>query len=231
MQRHSDERAFTLIEILVVMTLIAILMGIGYPAFTSVMESARKTQAKNEEQQIVTAVNAYYTDYGKYPVTPINANDAYFGPMAAAPAGSTKYGNNGALIDVLRNNTAPSGPNYATVTLLNPRSIVFIQPPVSKDQTTPRSGIQTSTGIWYDPWGSAYSVVMDCNYNNQIANPYADQPGGATLYLGVIVWSFGKNGALGGGQAATPPPPAPAFTAEGGSANNFSASGDVISWQ
>src|SRR5438067_12463547 len=60
--------AFTLIELLVVMTLIAILLGIGYPAFTSVMESARKTQAKNEEQQIVAAVNAFYTDYGKYPL-------------------------------------------------------------------------------------------------------------------------------------------------------------------
>src|SRR5260370_20058427 len=68
MQRHSDERAFTLIEILVVMTLIAILVGIGVPAFTSVMEQARKTQAKNEEQQIVAAVNAFYTDYGKYPL-------------------------------------------------------------------------------------------------------------------------------------------------------------------
>jgi Tfp pilus assembly protein FimT len=59
MQRHSDERASTLIEILVVMTLIAILVGIGVPAFTSVMEQARKTQAKNEEQQIVAAINAF----------------------------------------------------------------------------------------------------------------------------------------------------------------------------
>src|SRR5207237_10793586 len=76
--------AFTLIELLVVMTLIAILLGIGYPAFTSVMESARKTQAKNEEQQIVAAVNAYYTDYGKYPL-----------PVGAAA--DTTYGSGGTL--------------------------------------------------------------------------------------------------------------------------------------
>jgi hypothetical protein len=111
----------------------------------------------------------------------------------------------------------------------NPRAIVFIQPPASKDQTSPRSGIQTVTSIWYDPWGKAYNVMIDGNYDNQLANPYTDKPGGPTLYLGVIVWSFGKNGALGGGAAAPPPP---AFTAEiGGTPGSFTGSGDVISWQ
>jgi prepilin-type N-terminal cleavage/methylation domain-containing protein len=212
MQRHSDERAFTLIEILVVMTLIAILMGIGYPAFTSVMEQARKTQAKNEEQQIVAAVNAFYTDYGKYPLvttdTPPNNGDLFYSLRAVA----------------LGANAPVNG-----VPAVNPRSIVFIQPPVSKDQTTPRSGIQISTSIWYDPWGKPYNVMIDGNYDNQLANPYTDKPGGPTLYLGVIVWSFGKNGALGGGAAAPPPP---AFTAEiGGTPGSFTGSGDVISWQ
>jgi prepilin-type N-terminal cleavage/methylation domain-containing protein len=203
--------AFTLIEILVVMTLIAILVGIGVPAFTSVMEQARKTQAKNEEQQIVAAVNAYYTEYGKYPLVTADA-----------------IANNGDLFYSLRAIALGANALVNGVPAVNPRSIVFIQPPVSKDQTTPRSGIQTSTGIWYDPWGKAYNVMIDGGYDNQLANPYADAPGGTTLYLGVIVWSFGKNGNLGGGPAASGPP---AFTAEGGSLNNFSGSGDVISWQ
>jgi hypothetical protein len=69
--------------------------------------------------------------------------------------------------------------------------------------------------------------MIDGNYDNQLANPYTgDNPGGATLYLGVIAWSFGKNGALGGGPAA-----AGFSSSEGGSVNNFSGSGDVISWQ
>ena len=71
--------------------------------------------------------------------------------------------------------------------------------------------------------------MINWKYDNQITNPYTgDNPGGTTLNVGVIVWSFGKNGKLGGGQAAPGPP---AFTAEGGSMNNFTASGDVISWQ
>ena len=220
MQRHSDERAFTLIEILVVMTLIAILMGIGYPAFTSVMESARKTQAKNEEQQIVAAVNAYYTDYGKY-------------PLPAGAAADTTYGSggtsNGELFFTLR---AVAGGTMNALDAANPRKIVFIQPPVSKDQTNPRAGIQTLTSIWYDPWGSPYNVRIDGDYNNQITtNPYTDAPGGQAgqpLNNAVIAWSFGKNGRNGGGPAAVGPA---GFTSEGGTLNNFFGSGDIISWQ
>src|SRR4029077_19484358 len=200
MQRPSDERAFTLIEILVVMTLIAILVGIGVPAFTSVMEQARKTQAKNEEQQIVAAVNAFYTDYGKYPL--VTADTTLTG---------TSTPSNGDLFFTLR--AVSGGANAGNV--INTRAIVFIQPPVSKDQTTPRSGIKTTTSVWYDPWGSPYNVMIDGDYDNQLTNPYADTPppGGATLYLGVIVWSFGKNGRLGGGPAAAGPA---GFTSEGG---------------
>jgi prepilin-type N-terminal cleavage/methylation domain-containing protein len=212
-RKHTS--AFTLIEILVVMTLIAILIGIGVPAFTSVMEQARKTQAKNEEQQIVAAVNAFYTEYGKYPLV-----------TADTTINKTSTPSNSDLFFTLR--AVSGGANAANA--VNTRAIVFIQPPASKDQTNPRSGIKTSTtdSTWYDPWGKPYNVMIDGNYDNTLANPYADNPGGATLYFGVIVWSFGKSGQLGGGPAATGPP---AFTAEGGTLNNFSGSGDVISWQ
>jgi prepilin-type N-terminal cleavage/methylation domain-containing protein len=208
--------AFTLIEILVVMTLIAILVGIGVPAFTSVMEQARKTQAKNEEQQIIAAVNAYYTEYGKYPLPAGGGADTTYG------SGGTS---NGELFYTLR---AVTGGTMNAADAANPRKIVFIQPPVSKDQTKPRSGVQTATSIWYDPWGSPYNIRIDGSYINSVTNPYSDTPppGGNPLYIGVIAWSFGKNGKLGGGSAA-----AGFSSSEGGIANNFSGSGDVISWQ
>jgi hypothetical protein len=101
----------------------------------------------------------------------------------------------------------------------------------SKSSNPGRSGVDVKAGsptigAWFDPWGSQYRIRIDGDYDNSLANPYADAPGGATLYNGVIVWSFGKNGVLGGGPAAV------GFSSsEGGSANNFSGSGDVISWQ
>ncbi len=222
-------------ELLIVIAMIAILIGIGYPTFISILEKARKTQAANEEQQIVTAVNGYYTDYGNYPVDVPGGNttDAYFG-SGTAPAGSTSYGTNDRLFDVLRDNTlsantsANACPGTNLVTCLNPRATVYIQPPISKTGT--KAGIDSRTGsptvgIWFDPFGSPYNVMIDETYNNQLTNPYTDVPGGTTLYLGVVVWSFGKNGRLGGGA------PAAGFTSENGTANNFTNSSDVISWQ
>src|SRR5438552_588396 len=220
MRRSPDGRhGFTLMELLIVIAMIAILIGIAYPSFISILEKARKTQAANEEQQIVTAVNGYYTDYGKYPL----ASGADF-TFTGTSAGITSGSSNAALFDVLRNNTNPTGPNLATVTLWNPRATIYIQPPIAGSGT--RAGINSTTDIWYDPLGSPYNVMIDGTYDNQLTNPYADAPGGTPLYLGVIVWSFGKNGRLGGGAAA------PGFSAtEPGTANNFSASGDVISWR
>ena len=203
-------------ELLIVIAMIAILIGIGYPTFISILEKARKTQAANEEQQIVAAVNGFYTDYGKYPL--VTADTII--------AGSTTP-SNADLFYSLRAVALGANAPVNGIPAVNPRAIVFIQPPISKTGT--KGGINTTTGIWYDPFGSPYNVMIDGSYDNNLTNPYTSDPsppGGATLYLGVIVWSFGKNGALGGGAAA------PGFSAtENGTANKFTNSGDVISWQ
>src|SRR3979490_3460112 len=73
-------RTFPLIELLVVITIIVVVLGLLFPAFQAVQNQAKKTQAKNDLTQIVTAVNAYYTEYGKYPLV---AADAIYGPAGA----------------------------------------------------------------------------------------------------------------------------------------------------
>jgi len=74
----QGRHAFTLIELLVVIAIIAVLIGLLFPAFRAVQDQAKKTQAKNDLTQIVNAVNAFYTDYGKYPIA--GAADVTFGP-------------------------------------------------------------------------------------------------------------------------------------------------------
>ncbi|PYJ99140.1 MAG: prepilin-type cleavage/methylation domain-containing protein, partial [Verrucomicrobia bacterium] len=162
MQRHSDERAFTLIELLVVIAIIIILAGLLFAGLRGAQEQARRTQAKNDLTQIVTAVNAYYTEYGKYPLVP--AADTIYGP-----AGSLNDG----LFYTLR--AVAFGANAGDVA--NPRKIVFISPPYVKDPANPRAGIGTPTGTgpgqFFDPWGTPYRVEIDGNYDNQITtNPY-----------------------------------------------------------
>ena len=194
---------FTLIELLIVIAIIAILIGLLFPAFKGVQDQAKRTQAKNDLTQIVTAVNAFYTEYGRYPVSSTITTDAYFG-SGTAPSGTTSAGTNDVLFNELR----------AVSSALNTRQIVFISPPNVKDGSNPRSGIgtTTSTGQYFDPWGSTYNVTIDTNYDNQLTNPYTADTGAgpATLRQGAIGWSIGKDKTQG---------------------TNFSSSDDVISWQ
>jgi type II secretory pathway pseudopilin PulG len=114
-RRNPGRSGFTLIELTVVVLLIMLLMGFLFTAGQGMFDRARKTQAKNDLTQIVTAVNAYYTEYGKYPMADIRqGSDTLYGD----PSGS--YGNED-VFNILR--AAPSGVNAGDV--LNPRKIIF----------------------------------------------------------------------------------------------------------
>jgi prepilin-type N-terminal cleavage/methylation domain-containing protein len=194
--RHAN--AFTLIELLVVIAIIAILVGLLFPAFKAVQNQARQAQAKNDLTQIVNAVNAYYTEYGKYPV----ATD------------DNTIANNSGLMYTLRADAAAVNGNPNANNVLNPRQIVFINPPYVKNDSAGnrRSGLSSADGQYYDPWGTPYRLIINGTYDNQIANPYTADTGAgpATMNTGVISWSFGKDVTQG---------------------TDFNASDDVISWQ
>src|SRR6266480_2367938 len=214
--------AFTLIEMIVVMLIIATLAALLMTGASGAFERARKTQAKNDVIQIATAVNAFYTEYGKYPVTVTStATDAFFG-SGTTPGGCTPYGSNVVLLNVLRNIT--SDPNAVA---LNPRQIVFLSPGGAKNTVPPRGGIAAADNCYFDPWGSQYAILIDTNYDNTITNPYSDSDGSAgttPLRFGAVAYSYGKNGALGGGSASSP------YTSESGSAGKFKGSSDILSW-
>jgi prepilin-type N-terminal cleavage/methylation domain-containing protein len=189
------KEGFTLIELLIVISIIIILMGLLFPAFRGMQDQAKKTQAKNDLTQIVTAVNAYYTEYGQYPVSAQAGDDT--ADFVAADDNSQNV-----LMDNLRSRSAT----------LNPRQIVFISPPEAKDSSKPRSGIGANFRF-YDPWGGAYRIKIDNNYNNTLANVYTADTGAGpgTWTSGVIAWSLGKDGVQG--------------------TTDFKASDDVLSWQ
>ena len=223
LQRPHHANAFTLIELLVVIAIIAILVGLLFPAFKAVQNQARQTQAKNDLSQIVNAVNAFYTDYGKYPIS--TTSDTTFGPGGAA---------NNALFNELQGcpTTGAWPPTCSANSTLNTRQIVFMSPPAVKSPTNPRSGIATQAvtincfpvaiGEFVDPWGTPYNVKIDGDYNNQITtNPYGNNNGAGPqpLTIGVIAWSLGSDGVLG-------------TKTTGCTGNNiYTSSDDVISWQ
>jgi prepilin-type N-terminal cleavage/methylation domain-containing protein len=76
---ENFSRAFTLIEMLIVITIIAILMALLFPAFKGVQNQAKRTSARNDVTQIVAAISAFYTEYGQYPVTIIRSTSPMTG--------------------------------------------------------------------------------------------------------------------------------------------------------
>ncbi len=197
----TSRSAFTLVELLTVIAIIAVLMGILFPTIGAAIESAKKTQAKNDELQIVNAVKAYYTEYGKYPT---------------ASTSDTEVADTGPLLSELR---IPSG----FTPTMNPRKIVFLEVPDAKNYgqaNKEKSGISKLSGKWLDPWGNPYKVMLDADYDNKLANPYSQNAGNpgtppnGGLSTGVIAWSLGRDGKGGTGDKTT-----------------GDAKDDVISWQ
>jgi len=228
-QPRSRVSAFTLIELLTVITIIAILMGLLFPAIGIAKDQARKAEARSAVMGITTAVKAYYTEYGKYPlglaVTNFPNQDVVFGqtptvtPKIGPPAGSNQL-----LFDILRN-TGATGPTY------NPRAIIFFDGKTASDPNNPKSGFVPSTaaggagktpGAFMDPWGNEYFIAIDGNYNNQIENlDYTDFQTTNAPMTGVCVYSLGKDGQLGSTKPNT------------GSAYRMGSnvSDDIVSWQ
>ena len=201
--RITNEQGFTLFELLVVIAIIAALLGLAFPVFQGVLDRAKKVQAKNDVTQIVTAVNAFYTEYGKYPLV---TADTIYGPGGTSSAD---------LFYSLRAVALGANALVNGVPAVNSRAIVFISPAEDTSQTNPKGKIG-STGQFCDPWGQPYKIAIDGNYDNQITNPYTVDTGAGpgTLRQGVLAWSYGKDTKLGNNGDG-----------------KYKNSDDVISWQ
>lgn len=66
---HQRSTAFTLIELLLVMVILAILAAVVVPHFAGTSERARVTGAKTDISNLKTALSAFEIDAGRYPTT------------------------------------------------------------------------------------------------------------------------------------------------------------------
>ena len=198
-QSRGAALAFTLVELLTVIAIIAILMGLLFPAIGIIKEQARKVQAKNDVTNIVAAVKAYYTEYGKYP--PVQATPATTDDSVGDAAAQVTVPNNNALFDTLRSINDRLNADYK----FNPRRVVFFEGKSATDAAAPRAGFADKSndpltqGNFYDPWGKQYSVVLDTNYDNVLLldTQYTDFSGKDAPRAGCGAFSLGKDNKLG----------------------------------
>jgi prepilin-type N-terminal cleavage/methylation domain-containing protein len=198
-QRDWSVRGFTLLELLVSIAILAILMSLLFPAIGSARESSRRAKAKTDLLQVVAALHTFDSDYQAYPISPeLRKTEVTFATC------------NSDLINPLR--AVPEGANANHV--LNPRQVIYLQPPAATDPHCPRCGI--AHGCWYDPWGpdpgkpesGVYHVRIAAPDRHQVTNPYPGGDGRETkekdetaeeneapmVDAEVIAWSLGKGG-------------------------------------
>lgn len=68
-RRFVRRTAFTLVELLLVMVILAVLAAIVVPKFTGRSEDSKITAAKTQISQFGTMLDLYETDNGSYPTT------------------------------------------------------------------------------------------------------------------------------------------------------------------
>jgi len=76
------KKAFTLIELLIVVAIIAILAAIAVPNFLEAQTRSKVPRAKADMRSLVTATEAYFVDHNRYPIPSDEAGDQI--PLNAA---------------------------------------------------------------------------------------------------------------------------------------------------
>ena len=179
---RSVQAGFTLVELLVVISIVGLLAGVMSVAIPRAMEAGKKAKVKGELTAIVAAVKAYKQEYGQWPATESISTDsagefgAWYGPSKWASGGGTTAGKE--LMLVLSGQNRDQNSSFWDKPM-NPKQIRFLEGPDTK-------------GNFVDPWGTQYCVKMDVNESGGLEYGTGNAAV-ENLRLSVIAVSLGKN--------------------------------------
>lgn len=85
------KKAFTLVELLVALSIMALIMGASLTAFESTKKSARDGRRKADLESLRSALEIYRSDIGAYPANLNLLSPDYISAIPADPAPTQSY--------------------------------------------------------------------------------------------------------------------------------------------
>ena len=176
----THRKGFTLVELLVVITIIVTLMAILVPVVSSVQRKAVKLKAKNALTSLVSAVDAYYNTYN---ILPSNSK--------SAPSEDELTETTEPIMSVL------AGINEDN---MNKKETVFFtgEPAKGSSKNTAYNGLwlDSTSAALFDPWrkkgnNRGYVMLLDYGYDDKLDDPFKP---GRIIARRVVAWSSGKDG-------------------------------------
>lgn len=195
-KRNSLRHAFTLIELLIVIVIIAILASLAVPVTNIVMLKARIMQTRATIKDLQVAAKNFQTEYNRYPIDPTMTGGS--GADDAAPILTDE---NSQIISLLLAEGLQQKDPTDPLRLQNPRAIRFIDLPLAKNFRAGIVGDGVSNYALYDIWGKPFYILLDTNYDNSLENPDLQNQDSViagqapqTLPIGVAIYSTGPDG-------------------------------------
>jgi len=165
---------FSLVELLVVISIIGLLAGMASVAVPRAIEAGKKSKAKGDLTAIVAAVKAYKQEYGQWPVAKSKMDQATdeFGSWYGPPTTESESKD---LMRILSGDMTVQKEGQT----MNPKGVRFLE------------GAKAD-GAFQDPWGNQYSVKMDTNESGGLEY-YGSSATQDNIRVTVIAVSLGKN--------------------------------------
>ena len=177
----------TLVELLVVISIIGVLAGLLMPALAGAKKRAKILASTKDMADLKGAISVYQNDYSRLPASTsaatLGTDFTYGATVASTGFGTNVVNNNNAgyqesnreLMVIL---TASSFPNYLTAAQeasvqndqRNPRKTGYFHAKSAPGSgATAGPGLGTD-GVMRDPWGNPYIIALDLNYDGWVSN-------------------------------------------------------------